>query len=41
LGIYRLKRDDLTICYAEPGKGRPTQFSNKEQWLLVLKRKKP
>jgi uncharacterized protein (TIGR03067 family) len=41
LGIYRLEGDVLTICYTDPGKGRPTEFSNKEQWLLVLKRKKP
>jgi uncharacterized protein (TIGR03067 family) len=40
-GIYQFEADTLAICYREPGKGRPSQFHNKEQWLLVLKRGKP
>ena len=28
-GIYRLERDSLTLCLAEPGQGRPTDFSAK------------
>jgi uncharacterized protein (TIGR03067 family) len=40
-GIYKVEADTLAICYREPGKGRPSQFNNKEQWLLVLKRGKP
>jgi uncharacterized protein (TIGR03067 family) len=38
LGIYKVEKGTLTICYREPGKGRPPDFANKEQWLLVLKR---
>jgi hypothetical protein len=40
-GIYKLEGDTLTVCYARPGKPRPREFHNREQWLLVLKRKKP
>lgn len=39
LGIYKLDGDTLTICYREPGEGRPSDFHDREQWLLVLKRK--
>jgi uncharacterized protein (TIGR03067 family) len=28
-GIYELKDDTLRICYAPPGKDRPTEFSSK------------
>jgi uncharacterized protein (TIGR03067 family) len=30
LGIYELDGDKLTICNAEPGKERPTEFTSKE-----------
>src|SRR5262249_3791336 len=37
-GIYRLEGDTLTICYRAPGKGRPEEFHDRQQWQLVLKR---
>jgi uncharacterized protein (TIGR03067 family) len=39
-GIFKLEGDALTICYAEEGKARPTEFHNDGQWRLVLKRKR-
>jgi RNA polymerase sigma factor (sigma-70 family) len=39
--IYSLEGDTLKICYAQPGKPRPTEFAAKpdgEHTLLVLKR---
>lgn len=38
LGIYKSVGGTLTICYNPPGKGRPEKFTNKNQWMLVLKR---
>lgn len=38
-GIYELKGDTLRLCFAAFNK-RPTEFSDKGQLLLVLKRKK-
>src|SRR5262249_25613674 len=29
LGIYALDKDELRICYAEPGAGRPAKFESK------------
>jgi uncharacterized protein (TIGR03067 family) len=29
LGIYKLEKETLTICYGEPGKPRPTAFAAK------------
>jgi len=43
LGIYALDKDELRICYAEPGAGRPVRFESKpgdRVFLLVLKRVK-
>jgi len=43
LGIYTLDKDELRICYAEPGAGRPARFDSKpgdRVFLLVLKRVK-
>lgn len=43
LGIYALDKDELRICYAEPGAGRPARFESKpgdRVFLLVLKRVK-
>jgi uncharacterized protein (TIGR03067 family) len=43
LGIYALNKDELRICYAEPGAGRPARFESKpgdRVFLLVLKRVK-
>jgi uncharacterized protein (TIGR03067 family) len=39
-GIYELDGDDLKFCVAVTG-DRPNEFSDKEQLLLILKRKKP
>jgi uncharacterized protein (TIGR03067 family) len=41
LGIYKLQGDVLTICYRDRAEGRPTEFTNAGQWMLVLSRKKP
>jgi uncharacterized protein (TIGR03067 family) len=40
-GIYSLEGDSLKICLANPDKDRPTDFSSKEdRMLMVLKRAK-
>jgi uncharacterized protein (TIGR03067 family) len=38
LGIYELDGDSLKICYAAPGKDRPTEFSSKagSGWILTV-----
>jgi len=41
VGIYKRQRDTLTICYRDPREGRPTEFHNKKQGMLVLRRKRP
>jgi uncharacterized protein (TIGR03067 family) len=41
LGIYALGKDELKICYGEPGAERPAKFESKpgsRVFLLVLKR---
>jgi uncharacterized protein (TIGR03067 family) len=43
LGIYAMDKDELKICYAEPGAERPKDFESKagsKVFLLVLKRMK-
>jgi uncharacterized protein (TIGR03067 family) len=41
-GIYKVEQNILTICYAEPGEGRPTEFTiEKGNWLVILKRQQP
>ena len=37
LGIYEIKGDELRICFAEPGKDRPTDLASKEGsgWMLA------
>jgi len=42
-GIYLLDRDELKLCYGEPGAERPKAFESKagtKVFLLVLKRSK-
>lgn len=42
-GIYELKDDTLTVCFAPPGKPRPTKFEAPEgadTLVFVLKREK-
>jgi uncharacterized protein (TIGR03067 family) len=44
LGIYELSDDMYKVCFAAPGKERPTEFSSKEgsgHRLIVMKRAKP
>lgn len=43
LGIYELDGDTLKICFAEPGKDRPTEFTSKGSGvvLAIHKREKP
>jgi uncharacterized protein (TIGR03067 family) len=36
LGIYEVDGDTLKICFAEPGKERPTEFTSKAGVVLVI-----
>jgi uncharacterized protein (TIGR03067 family) len=36
LGIYEVDGDTLRICFAEPGKERPTEFASKAGVVLVI-----
>lgn len=36
LGIYELDGDTLKICFAEPGKDRPTEFTSKGGNVLAI-----
>jgi uncharacterized protein (TIGR03067 family) len=43
LGIYELKGDEFHVCFAPPGKPRPTKFAtgpDSGQWMHVWKRVK-
>ena len=43
LGIYELTADDFKVCFAAPGKARPTEFTAKEgsgQLLQLWRREK-
>jgi RNA polymerase sigma factor (sigma-70 family) len=35
-GIYELKGDELTLCFAMPNRDRPTEFASKEGELIML-----
>jgi uncharacterized protein (TIGR03067 family) len=39
LGIYQLKEEELTLCFAEPGAARPTDFRGKGGVTLVVLRR--
>jgi uncharacterized protein (TIGR03067 family) len=44
LGIYEIKENCRKLCYASPGKDRPTEFSSKPgsgHTLVIFKREKP
>lgn len=36
LGVYELKGDTLTICFAEPGQDRPADFASKAGRTVVV-----
>jgi uncharacterized protein (TIGR03067 family) len=36
LGIYQLKEDELSMCFAEPGGNRPGDFASKPGVTLVV-----
>ena len=43
LGIYSIAKDELRLCYAEPGAERPAKFESKpgdRVFLFILKRVK-
>ena len=41
-GIYKLAGDTMTICFARPGEGRPTEFSTKAGgYLLAVYKRRP
>lgn len=43
LGIYKLEGNQFTVCFAPPGKERPTEFSTTSgtgQFIHVWKRQK-
>ncbi len=42
-GIYKLDKDTYEVCFAAPGKDRPTEFSSNSgggHRLIIMKRKK-
>lgn len=39
-GIYKLSKNELTICFSEPGRDRPTHFDEKAAGFLVFKQMK-
>jgi uncharacterized protein (TIGR03067 family) len=39
LGVYQLDGDTLKICFSEPGKDRPTDFTAKEGVILAVHKK--
>jgi uncharacterized protein (TIGR03067 family) len=44
LGIYRLEKDVLKLCYGEPSAARPTEFASpagKRLYFITLERQKP
>jgi uncharacterized protein (TIGR03067 family) len=40
LGIYKIDKEEVTLCYSRPGSPRPTKFDDPEAAVLVLRRKK-
>jgi len=39
LGIVKTDGEHLTICFAEPGKDRPTAFEARDGWVLAVHKK--
>lgn len=39
LGIVKADGDTLAICFAEPGKDRPTAFEARDGWVLAVHKK--
>ena len=39
LGIYKLENGEFTVCFAAPGKDRPTEFTTKAEIYHIWKKK--
>jgi uncharacterized protein (TIGR03067 family) len=37
-GLYKFEKDQLTLTFFKPGKGRPTKFGDSEAMTVVLKK---
>ncbi len=40
LALYKVEANKLTVCYRESKLGYPADFTNRQQWMNILNRKK-